>query len=279
MKNTSETDRATNLRVYRAPDVVAHYANLTYLTPCERLLFETYLKPGIMLLDLGVGGGRTTAYLSGIASYYVGIDYSEEMVRACRNKLPALQFEVADAADLSRFGDASFDAVVFSFNGIDYLAPDEKRRKCLRECHRVLRPGGVFIFSSHNPHSLIVGWDWNWNNLRASADRIAKGSRVIRIPVLAGLGCAKAGLSFLSTLVRSVPRVLRRTATRTFWRGEGYLFDPAHGGLLTHCASPSSVLEELSQHELKFLKSLPEDYPRPSRRWSTRWYYYAFSKE
>ena len=38
---------------------------------------------------------------------------------------PGLQFEAADAADLSLFADASFDAVVFSFNGIDYLAPNE----------------------------------------------------------------------------------------------------------------------------------------------------------
>jgi SAM-dependent methyltransferase len=279
MKSASETGRAANLSEYRAPEVVAHYANLAYLTPCERLLFETFLKPGIALLDLGVGGGRTAPYLSGIASHYAGVDYAEEMVRVCREKLPGLQFEVADAADLSIFADCRFDAVVFSFNGIDYLAPDEKRWKCLRECHRVLKPGGIFIFSSHNPHSLIVGWDWNWNHLRAKANRIARGNRFLRIPALTGLACAKAGLSFWSAAVRSVPRVLRRIPTRTFWRGAGYFSDPVHWGLLTHSASPSFVLAELHQHQFKFLQLLPEDYPRPGRRWSTRWYYYAFRKE
>ncbi len=272
------SDRAANLSVYRAPEVVAHYASLEYLTPCERFLFETFLKPGIALLDLGVGGGRTSRYLSGVASYYAGVDYSEDMVRVCRNKLPALQFEVADAADLAMFDDAAFDAVVFSFNGIDYLAPDERRHQCLRECHRVLKPGGVFIFSSHNPHSLIVGWDWNWKHLRFSADKISKGKRFLAGPALVGLACAKMLLSLWRTLVRSIPRALRRISTRTFWRGGGYLLDPSHGGLLTHCAVPRLVVAELDHHQFKLLTQLPEDYPRPSRRWSTRWFYYAFRK-
>lgn len=50
-------DSTTNLGVYRAPEIVAHYAGLNYLTAAERLLFETHLKPGLALLDLGVGGG------------------------------------------------------------------------------------------------------------------------------------------------------------------------------------------------------------------------------
>ena len=45
------------------------------------------------------------------------------MIRACRSKFPHLRFNVADASDLSQFADASFDSVVFSFNGLDCLAP------------------------------------------------------------------------------------------------------------------------------------------------------------
>jgi SAM-dependent methyltransferase len=271
------TDQA-NLDIYRAPEVVAHYAGLDSLTPCERLLFDTYLKAGMTLLDLGVGGGRTTPYLSGVASRYVGVDYAEEMIRVCRSKHPRLQFEVADAADLSHFANCSFDAIVFSFNGIDYLAPDKQRHRCLRECHRVLKSGGVFIFSSHNPQSLVVGWDWDWNRLRKRADRITGGGKLLSGLVSAGLACAKLGLTLLRTGAQSIPRATRRIPTRMFWRGEGYWFDPTHGGLLTHCAVPSQVISELEHCHFKLLQELPEDYPRPSRRWRTRWYYYAFSK-
>lgn len=201
------------------------------------------------------------------------------MVCACRDKFPELQFEVADAGDLSLFGDASFDAVVFSFNGIDYLAPNEKRHQCLRECHRVLKPGGVFIFSSHNPQSLVVGWDWDWKRTRASAHRITQGRGFLWAPAFVGVATAKAVLSFWRALVQSLPRAVRRIRTRTFWRGEGYLLDPSHGGLMTHCAVPKFVLVELKQHQFNFLQRLPEDYPHPARQWRTRWYYYAFSKD
>src|SRR5271167_4736060 len=128
MANTKPDSKPDpNIPIYNAPAVAEYYAGLDYLTPCERLLFDEYLKPGMAVLELGVGGGRTTAYLSSIASRYVGVDYASEMIAACRKKFPRLDFEVGDAADLSRFDAASFDAVVMAFNGIDYLIPDESR--------------------------------------------------------------------------------------------------------------------------------------------------------
>lgn len=270
---------SANLRVYRTPEVVTLYAGFDYLTAAEQLLFETHLKQGISLLDLGVGGGRTTPHLSRIASRYIGIDYSEEMIRACRAKFPELRFEVQDAADLSLFADESFDTIVFSFNGIDYLVPSEKRERCLHECYRVLKQGGTFIFSCHNPRSVIVGWSWDWNALRTRAQRMSgdRGRLVFRT-VLAALSCTKFGITLYRTAIRSVPRALRRLRTKTYWRGEGYQFDPTHGGQWTHHATPIHVIAELSKLQFKLLQIVPEDHPRGARSWRTRWYYYAFGK-
>ena len=58
----------TNLETYDAPEVAAHYAALDYLTPCERMLLAAYTPQGDAILDLGVSGGRTTAYLTSRAS-------------------------------------------------------------------------------------------------------------------------------------------------------------------------------------------------------------------
>jgi SAM-dependent methyltransferase len=231
------------------------------------------------ILDLGVGGGRTTPYLSEIASHYVGIDYAEEMIRVCRTKFPNLQFDVTDASDLSGFADASFDAVIFSFNGIDYLAPDEKREVCLRECYRVLKKGGIFIFSTHNPRSLFLNLQWDKQRLRVLAANIAGNHRVLSSFVLGALTCGRFGLALFRSFLGAMSRVRRRILTRAFWLGAGYLLDPSHGGLVTHGAVPGKVTAELAGLRFRLLNVLPEDYPRNSYIYSTRWYYYAFSKE
>src|SRR5204863_8773607 len=88
--------------------------------------------------------------LSRLASRYVGVDLSESMLARCREKFPDLTFTHLDATDLSPFPAASFDVVVFSFNGIDTIPTREGRRRCFAECARVLRPGGAFLFSVHN---------------------------------------------------------------------------------------------------------------------------------
>src|SRR5438270_6942490 len=265
------SDEATNLGAYSKPEVAALYARLDYLTVCEQRLFESYLHPGMSILDLGVGGGRTTSYLSSIASCYVGIDYSEEMIRICRSKFPQLQFTVADASDLSQFADGSFDAVVFSFNGPDHLAPDEKRERHLRECHRVLKSGGVYIFSSHNPRSLFLELQWDRDRLRKIAGRVSKGGGVLYNLTLAALTGGRIILSGARSFAKALPRARRRLPTAAFWRGDGYILDPTHGGLLLHHAIPTKVVAELNRFDFRLLKVLPEG--SPDFEYSTRWYY------
>lgn len=279
MATTSQVEtQAANLQVYRDPEVVSHYAALNYLTPCERLLFDTYIKRGMKILDIGVGGGRTTPYLSDKASRYVGVDYSAEMIKTCRKKFPRLEFEVADASDLSGFSDASFDAVVISFNGIDCLVPEERRWQCLRECNRVLRPEGVFILSSHNPRALFLRPAWSRDRLRAFTAKVVPEKSVFYGIAFAILSVAKAGHSLLRAMGASAWRIGSRMPRAAFWRGEGYVFDRAHGGLLLHCAVPERVREELIQFNFRPETLQGDDYPKRSRSLITDWFYYVFSK-
>jgi SAM-dependent methyltransferase len=97
-----------NLTTYNKADVVEHYDNLEGLTPGEVYLFDKYIKPGSRILDIGVGGGRTTPILSKHAKQYIGIDYADAMVHVCRKKFPNLRFYTMDASDLSEFSDLSF---------------------------------------------------------------------------------------------------------------------------------------------------------------------------
>src|SRR5581483_2753734 len=112
----------------------------------QRLAREVRGQP---ILDIGVGGGRTTTLLRSISADYVGIDYLESLVQAARRRHPDVRYEHMDARDLSAFGDGSFALVVFSHNGIDGLSHHD-RRIVVAETHRVLRPRGLFAYSTMN---------------------------------------------------------------------------------------------------------------------------------
>ena len=275
-KPDSEAD--PNIPTYNRPAVVEYYAALNYLTPCERLLFDTHIRPGMDILDLGVGGGRTTAYLSSTAARYVGVDYASEMVAACRKKFPQLEFETEFASDLSRFATSSFDAVVMAFNGMDYVIPDEFRFRALREINRVLKPEGILIFSSHNPRAIWVRASWNPQRLRDVARAIAGSDSAFFLPLLWFVTTARAIPAGLKAGLQTLGRAAKRLSTRAFWHGQGYWRDPAHGGLKTHGSTPEKVAQELGEFGFRLLRVLGDDYPRASRRYVTDWYYYVFSK-
>ena len=146
------TDLAShNLAVYRGRLLSWWFQRRTDLLPAEASILRK-LGPTLSdaeVLDIGVGGGRTTAHLLRLGVRYTGIDYSPQMVARCQARYPALTFELCDARDLSRFAAGRFDLVVFSFNGIDYVSHAE-RLAVLDEIRRVLSNGGIFVFSSHN---------------------------------------------------------------------------------------------------------------------------------
>ncbi|MEO3760964.1 class I SAM-dependent methyltransferase [Mycobacterium sp. B14F4] len=239
-----------NLFRYRNPSVVKYYAEATQLEPVERKLFDKHLKPNISVLDIGVGGGRTTAYLAELSRDYVGIDYSEEMVRACRARYPSERFELCDASKLSVFADGSFDAVIFSFNGVDMLG-SEGRSRCFSEVARVLADEGKFIFSSHNARRLAV------------------------LPMLRGVSPLRGVLRLGRAGLRTLQTATRTIRTGAYGAGEGYVRDPVHGGLWTYTSTPRTLEPQLSAAGFKVVDVLSAGTPDPKPVWLTPWFYYA----
>ncbi|HWO41630.1 MAG TPA: class I SAM-dependent methyltransferase [Candidatus Eisenbacteria bacterium] len=86
-----------NNQVWRDPAVVAEYARAADLQPAERTVLAL-LEPALAsmdMLDIGVGGGRTALHFAHRMRLYVGIDYSPEMIAACRARLaPARNYRL-----------------------------------------------------------------------------------------------------------------------------------------------------------------------------------------
>jgi hypothetical protein len=135
------------------------------------------------------------------------------------------------------------------------------------------------VFSSHNPRSIFVRPAWDRERLLAFAGKLASERTASYSVTLSILTVMKSLHSFLRAAAESVGRICRRVPKAAFWRGKGYLFDPAHGGLMTHHATPARVHEELSSFSFRQEAVRGDDYPRRSHELVTDWYYYVFIKE
>jgi ubiquinone/menaquinone biosynthesis C-methylase UbiE len=146
--------------LYDSEQVSMDYGNRDYLEPAEETLI-TELGPvrlaAMDMLDMGVGGGRTTKYFAPLVRHYIGADYAPAMLKVCKKRFAGdFNFIECDARAMEGFKDNSFDFVLFSFNGIDSFSHMD-RMAALKEIRRVLRNGGIFYFSSHN---------LNWTGLK-----------------------------------------------------------------------------------------------------------------
>jgi ubiquinone/menaquinone biosynthesis C-methylase UbiE len=144
-----------NKETYTTSSIVSHYAQLNLLQPAEKTILDLFKArlSTMKMLDIGIGGGRTTQHFSPLVEEYTGIDYSAKMIAACQQRfsnLPqTLSLEVGDARSMEQLADNSFDFILFSFNGIDSVSHSD-RLQILQEVHRVGKSGSYFFFSSHN---------------------------------------------------------------------------------------------------------------------------------
>jgi SAM-dependent methyltransferase len=140
-----------NRGLYARRALVRKYAAKRMLYPAEAAVLKRYLDDVAKrpVLELGCGAGRLAAHLQPLTSRYVGIDISPHMVEYCQSLLPDLTFAVHDMNDLGEFADDGFSTVFAIANVLDCVGHDD-RLGVLRAVHRVLAPGGLFVFSSHN---------------------------------------------------------------------------------------------------------------------------------
>lgn len=108
---------------------------------------------GQRVLDAGCGPGLYAEHLVAGGAEVVGFDQGPEMVRIAQERAgDRATLRVHDLADpLDWLEDASFDAAVMAL----VIHHVDDRVSALKEIHRVLRPEGRLVLSTHHPTS-----DW-----------------------------------------------------------------------------------------------------------------------
>jgi SAM-dependent methyltransferase len=106
---------------------------------------------GKRVLEVGCGAGQCGRWLLGQGARAVGFDLSHRQLQHSRRiddetglTLPVVQ---ADAVHIP-FAAGSFDLACSAFGALPFVAD---ARAALAEVHRVVRPGGAFVFSVTHP--------------------------------------------------------------------------------------------------------------------------------
>lgn len=112
---------------------------------------------GHTVLDIGCGSGLLSQALVDRGATVIGLDGSSRMLELARARLgESVELHHHDLNEpLSWLPDGSVDLVVASLV-LHYL---EHWRPVLAELHRVLRPGGRLVASTHHPFQDFVNFD------------------------------------------------------------------------------------------------------------------------
>lgn len=141
-----------------------HKSRLTTLENCEDIRLLKQNRPhlfvekpamesklpdlsGKTVLCLGCGSGEESRMiLRRNPRKLVGVDIAEKLISIAKESVDGAEFYCMDAENL-KFKDSSFD-YVYSSLMLDYF---ESWEKVMSEVYRILRNGGVFLFSNLHP--------------------------------------------------------------------------------------------------------------------------------
>lgn len=183
-------------RTYENESIVEYYNDIAFnfgLFKSEKLLFQNYCSRKSNILDIGCGAGRTTIGLYKIGyTNITGVDISENMIMRAKKNAKDICFIQADVLNLPMY-DESFDVAFFSFNGLMLIPEYEIRKQAVDEISRVLKPGGLFIFSTPFLDNKLNGEFWKTRlaeilDIRKAGDLLIEDNGVnniyIHIPML-----------------------------------------------------------------------------------------------
>ena len=126
------------------------------------------------MLDIGVGGGRTSMYFLNLVESYLGIDIVPDFIDTLQKKYSQKQFKCMNVLDITNL-EKTYDFILFSHNGIDNLLTLEEYTKALDNMYKICNKNGYVCFSSHNI------WKINQNNDFALIECDVVGTRMKQV--------------------------------------------------------------------------------------------------
>ncbi|MDQ0195583.1 class I SAM-dependent methyltransferase [Paenibacillus wynnii] len=122
-------------------------------------ILNEYMKPSDRVLEVGAGTGVYSMYYAERGYEVTATDLTPKHIQIIESKLKnsaplRMNAKVADATNLSEFTSETFD-VVLCLGPMYHLIDREAQEKCISECLRVLKPGGILAIAYITKYSVF----------------------------------------------------------------------------------------------------------------------------
>lgn len=118
---------------------------------------DKYIDKGNKILDVGAGTGKYAFYYGEKECEVTAVDLSEKHISIMKSKLQNEKINIVqgNALELSLITNDLYD-VVLCLGPIYHLHSKKDRDKCIKECLKVLKPGGIIATSYISRFSTFV---------------------------------------------------------------------------------------------------------------------------
>jgi len=125
------------------------YRDKDYHAECDVInqIFRRHNLTVKSILDVGCGTGNHLIPLTEMGYYVVGVDTSSDMLKILQQKICPQRYKRIYESRIQDFDITdTFDAVISMFAVLNYITDTDELLQTLRNIHRFLNPGGLFIF-------------------------------------------------------------------------------------------------------------------------------------
>ncbi|PKM61914.1 MAG: hypothetical protein CVU97_06640 [Firmicutes bacterium HGW-Firmicutes-21] len=144
--NSNEDGRLRNGKVNKVEYITTLHFLMKHL-PIKCSVLDCCAGTGVYAIPLAEAGYKVTA--GDLIQKHVDI------IKAIDSKGLLEGVFQGDVLDMSRFADSSFDAVL-CLGALYHLQTEREREKAVTECLRVLKKGGIFVFSYINRNACFI---------------------------------------------------------------------------------------------------------------------------
>jgi 2-polyprenyl-3-methyl-5-hydroxy-6-metoxy-1,4-benzoquinol methylase len=182
--------------------------NIPSDNPLHQRLFKAYVVAEDYVygnvLEVGCGEGRGVERLMAKATNFTAVDKIEEALVVLRERFPNGKFLSMNIPPLGDLHDNTYDCVV-SFQVIEHIQND---RLYLQEIHRVLKPGGIALFTTPNRKMSLSRNPWHIREYLAQELKTL-GASIFASAEMKGITGNDKVMAYYEQNKKSVQRVMR----------------------------------------------------------------------